>query len=159
VRVTDEWYRQKTGKEPPPATSRLLDLQGETVNHGSQKRGHKFGAQETFVDGIRFGSKKEAADYRDLLAREAAGEVKDIRRQVLYNFHLRGERLEGYKADFVFYELRGCCWHEVVADSKPDMSTWSKKQKEAYLSRPAVRLATIKRQLMKLCHNIEVRIL
>jgi len=46
-----------------------------------RKRGNKFHAEVTVVDGIKFPSKKEAARYVELKALKAAGEVKWFIRQ------------------------------------------------------------------------------
>lgn len=58
---------------------------------------HKYRAQRTEVDGIRFDSKAEARYYRQLLARRDAGEVLFFLRQV--PFHLPGG--VRYVVDFV----------------------------------------------------------
>jgi hypothetical protein len=50
--------------------------------------GHKYAAVAVEVDGIRFDSKKEAAYYRTLKLRQAAGEVVTFLRQT--PFHLPG---------------------------------------------------------------------
>lgn len=50
--------------------------------------GHKFHAQPTEVDGIRFQSKKEARYYGQLLLAKKAGELLFVLRQV--PFHLPG---------------------------------------------------------------------
>jgi hypothetical protein len=54
---------------------------GETV--GVPKRS-KYAAQPTTVDNIRFASKKEAKRYGELKALEAAGEIKELTLQPVY---------------------------------------------------------------------------
>ena len=49
---------------------------------------HKFKAQPTNIDGIRFDSKKEAKYYQELLIRQRVGDVVFFLRQV--PFHLPG---------------------------------------------------------------------
>lgn len=49
---------------------------------------HKFNAIQTVTDGIKFGSKKEAAYYAQLKLRQMSGEVLFFLRQV--PFHLPG---------------------------------------------------------------------
>lgn len=75
---------------------------------------------KTEVDGILFDSKKEAARYKELKQKEAAGEIKNLRRQVRYPL-MPKMKIEGIKvratyyiADFV-YEEDG---KEVVEDVK-----------------------------------------
>ena len=75
---------------------------------------------------IKFGSKKEAAYYDNLLALEKAGAVRNIKLQ--YQFLLKpaytdaytGERFRAisYLADFKFERLEDGKWREVVVDTK-----------------------------------------
>ena len=54
----------------------------------SPRQKHKFGAERTELDGIKFASKKESRYYSDLLIRQRIGEVVFFLRQV--PFHLPG---------------------------------------------------------------------
>ena len=107
----------------------------------------KHRAVKTMVDGERFDSKLEARVWCDLKLREAAGEIRDLRRQVRFSlFANGGEHLGTYAADFVF-EFRfhpDRDWLRVVADAKSPhtrkLPGWNK----------------IKR-LMMACHSIEVK--
>lgn len=75
---------------------------------------------------IKFGSKKEAAYYDNLMALEKAGTVRNIKLQ--YQYLLKpaytdaytGERFRAisYLADFVFERLEDGKWREVVIDTK-----------------------------------------
>lgn len=75
---------------------------------------------------IKFGSKKEAAYYDNLLLLEKAGTVRNIKLQ--YQYLLKpaytdaytGERFRAisYLADFVFERLEDGKWREVVIDTK-----------------------------------------
>ena len=75
---------------------------------------------------IKFGSKKEAAYYDNLLILEKAGTVRNIKLQ--YQYLLKpaytdaytGERFRAisYLADFVFERLEDGKWREVVIDTK-----------------------------------------
>jgi len=67
--------------------------------------GHKFHAQPTEADGIKFASKAEARYYQFLKARQAGGEVVFFLRQV--PFHLPGG--VKYVADFVTFDADGSC--------------------------------------------------
>ena len=55
----------------------------------TRRNGHKYRAQATVVDGIRFDSKKEARYYGELKLRQRAGEVLCFLRQV--PIHLPGQ--------------------------------------------------------------------
>ena len=60
------------------------------MRHNFAKRSkHKYRAQATVVDGIRFDSKKEARYYGELKLRQRAGEVLCFLRQV--PIHLPGQ--------------------------------------------------------------------
>jgi hypothetical protein len=75
---------------------------------------------------IKFGSKKEAAYYDNLMLLEKAGTVRNVKLQ--YQFLLKpaytdaytGERFRAisYLADFVFERLEDGKWREVVIDTK-----------------------------------------
>ena len=75
---------------------------------------------------IKFGSKKEAAYYDQLMVLEKAGAVRNIKLQ--YQYLLKpaytdaytGERFRAisYLADFVFERLEDGKWREVVIDTK-----------------------------------------
>lgn len=75
---------------------------------------------------IKFGSKKEAAYYDNLMILEKAGTVRNVKLQ--YQYLLKpaytdaytGERFRAisYLADFVFERLEDGKWREVVIDTK-----------------------------------------
>ena len=98
---------------------------------------------KTQVDGIVFDSKKEAERYKVLKLREAAGMIKDLRRQVRYDLMSKNKidgitiRATHYIADFV-YEENG---QTVVEDVK------------GYRTREYLR----KRKQMKEKYGIEIR--
>lgn len=64
---------------------------------------HKFNAQPTEIDGIRFSSKKESQYYSDLLLAKRSGDLLFFLRQV--PFHLPG-RVK-YVCDFVEFWKEG----------------------------------------------------
>lgn len=68
------------------------------------KRKHKYGAQSTTVDGIRFDSKKEAQHYSFLKSRERVGEITDLKLQVEFPLEVNGILICKYKSDFQFRE-------------------------------------------------------
>lgn len=83
----------------------------------------KYNSVKTCVGGIWFDSKREAAYYQQLLWRERAGEIKDIRRQVPYELQPAfvandGTRIRAIKyiADFTYTETES--GREIIVDCK-----------------------------------------
>jgi hypothetical protein len=68
------------------------------------KRGNKFGAKRTVVDGITFDSKREAEVYSDLKLLERAGRISGFERQRKFNLIVNGEIIGTYRADFAFID-------------------------------------------------------
>ena len=60
------------------------------------------------IDGITFDSKREAAYWQGLKAREKNGEITDLQRQVIFPLCCpvedRSVMVSSYVADFVYYE-------------------------------------------------------
>lgn len=84
-------------------------------------RYNKYGNKKTYIDGLKFDSRKEAARWMDLKMLENAGKIHGLQRQVKYELipaHRKHdgklERAVNYVADFV-YEQYGMT---VVEDSK-----------------------------------------
>ena len=109
------------------------------------QRGAKYGNAKVEVNGILFDSKKEARRYLELIALEAAGEIRDLQRQVPFEL-IPSQRIDGkvverevkYVADFAYHDKGGSL---VVEDTK-GMKT---------------RDYIIKRKLMLYVHNIRIR--
>jgi hypothetical protein len=104
------------------------------------KRGNKFGAKRTLVDGICFDSKREAAYYAALKLRERAGEVTDVELQVPFDLIVNGVLVARYIADMVFFDH--VVHHQRIIDVKGCVT-------------PTFRL---KAKLMKACHGIEIEV-
>ena len=68
------------------------------------KRGNKYGAKKTTVDGITFDSQREAEVYADLKRLERAGRISDLTLQRKFDLVINGERIGSYKADFCFLD-------------------------------------------------------
>ena len=68
------------------------------------KRGNKFGARKTVVDGITFDSKAEAKHYRHLRLLEMAGEISSVELQVPFAITISGFLICTYRADFVYFD-------------------------------------------------------
>lgn len=120
-------------------TLHLTREQGQALL-SKPKRGNKYGAKRTLLDGICFDSKAEASFYAALKQREKAGEVTDIERQREYDLMVNGVLVARYRADFVFFDRR------VRARRVIDVKG------------VATRDFTMKRKLMKACHGIEVEV-
>ncbi|MFK0273673.1 DUF1064 domain-containing protein [Ensifer sp. NPDC090286] len=105
------------------------------------KRGNKYGAKRTLLDGILFDSKAEASFYAVLKQREKAGEVTDIERQREYDLMVNGVLVARYRADFVFFDRR------------------DRSRRVVDIKGVATRDFTMKRKLMKACFGIEVEVI
>lgn len=105
--------------------------------------GQKYRNKPTVVDGIRFDSKKEAARWMQLQLLQSNGEVRNIQRQVAFKIEVGGKLICRYKADFVYEACRGLqapAWVQVVEDVKGVKTP----------------IYTLKKKLMRACHNIEI---
>lgn len=78
----------------------------ETLTSSPQAKYH---AVPTEVDGIRFHSKKEAHRWSTLKILERAGDIKDLKRQVLFPLIVNSVRVckRGYVADFQYIDSAG----------------------------------------------------
>jgi len=82
---------------------------------------HKYHAQRTEIDGIRFDSRAEAERWQELREMEAAGEIKALIRQETFPlipaFKKNGKTYRGitYRADFGYIDKNG---RRVVEDVK-----------------------------------------
>lgn len=74
----------------------------------------KFRAIPTYVDGIRFASKKEAARYNELKLLERAGEISRLELQPRFDITVNGVKCGFYKADYRYFQ--GNAWR--VEDCK-----------------------------------------
>lgn len=69
------------------------------------RRGNKFGAVATFVDGVRFDSKAEAGRWHTLRMLAMAGEILSLERQVVFPLLVNGVAIGRYIADFVYLRV------------------------------------------------------
>lgn len=104
-----------------------------------RKRKSKYRNVRTKVDGITFDSKKEAARWTVLHALLMAEKISNLRRQIPYDFAVKGEHICTYIADFV-YVLDGVV---IVEDVKS----------KATRKLPVYR---IKKKLMKAIYGLEI---
>jgi hypothetical protein len=90
-------------------------------------RTHKYNAQRTEVNGIKFPSKKQARRYQELVLMMRAGEIKMFLREV--PFHLPGN--VKYLADFVVFNHDGTFVVEDVKGVRTQTYIMKKKMVEA----------------------------
>ena len=101
---------------------RLTQEQARRAGIGQGVRPHKYHAQPTTIDGIRFDSKKEATRYGWLLYRQKIGEIRDLRYQVRYSITVTnlqtGELRDvaAYVADFEYFDVAAD--HVITEDVK-----------------------------------------
>lgn len=113
-----------------------LSVQGRTP------RRSKYGATKVVWQGQTFDSLGELAHYKKLLMREKAGEIRDLKTQVLFELVPKQGKIRPvtYRADFVYCDSEG---NQVVEDFK---------------SRPTrTKDYRIKKKLMLSVHGIEVQ--
>ena len=80
------------------------------------RRGNKFGAVATFVDGVRFDSKAEAGRWHTLRMLAMAGEILSLERQVAFPLLVNGVAIGRYIADFVYTDTNS--GQRVIEDVK-----------------------------------------
>jgi len=87
----------------------------------------KYRNKPTVVDGIRFDSKFEATVYGQLVMRQKAGEIRNLKRQVRFPLLVNNQKVGVLIADFTYEERDGPYqmlfgtdyhWHMVIADAK-----------------------------------------
>lgn len=147
MRYSDEEYTRLTGLEPPPVQEteyqRLLREANTATPTGTREPGsNKYSAEPTFVDNIRFASKKEARRYEFLRDRQLAGEISNLQWQKCYTLELHGVHLCVYRADFQYVEHG----RTIVEDVKGRRDR----------SKPVYQLFLLKKKLMLVCHGITV---
>ena len=64
------------------------------------QRGHKYNAQSTYYDGIKFDSKFECKYYQDLLWKQKAGEIAKIEVHYKLELKVNGIKICNYAIDF-----------------------------------------------------------
>ena len=124
-------------KHPHLHYTRRCKICGEVVD--IKEKRNKYGNRRT--DG--FASAKEARRFEELLSLG----VTSVGRQIGYELNVNGVHICDYIADFV-YEIPYSAGRIMVEDVKPSGKGF--KKTDAY------RLFTIKKRLMKACHNIDV---
>jgi len=88
---------------------------------------NKFHAEKTIArDGTKLDSGHEARLYQDLLYRERAGEISELRRQVPFPLDVNGQRITVVRVDFVYRETAtGELVYKKVLPMKPKTEYWN----------------------------------
>lgn len=105
----------------------------------------KYHNKKVTVNGLDFGSLKEAMHYTELVLRQKRGEIKNLQTQVKFELIPKQgkERACCYIADFVYEDKDG---HKIVEDVKGSKQMITDVFK-------------IKKKLMKKVYNIDVKII
>lgn len=111
---------------------------------------------------LRFDSQKEARRYDQLILRQQAGEIRDLRLQVDFTLQeaytdLEGRRVRAirYRADFTYRERD--LTEETLADSKGwPCESWRLVVEDVKSKPTRTREYLIKRKLMKERHGIDI---
>jgi hypothetical protein len=103
----------------------------------------KYHNKKVTVNGLDFGSLKEAMHYTELVLRQKRGEIKNLQTQVKFELIPKQgkERACCYIADFVYEDKDG---HKIVEDVKGSKQMITDVFK-------------IKKKLMKKVYNIDVK--
>lgn len=103
---------------------------------------YKYNNKPTEADGIKFDSKKEASRWAQLKLLQAAGKIRNLKRQVPLRCEVNGELVCKYVADFVYEEpVDVAQWGVVFEDAKGYKTPIYK----------------LKKKLVAACHGIEIR--
>jgi len=115
-----------------------------------KKKGNKFGAKKTVVDGITFDSKKEAWYYGDLKIKKRAGLIDSFERQVPYDLYayvpsvagvFPAEKIAKHIVDFIVYVGGRKEAHEVKG---METAIWRLKKKIFEANYPSIKYVVIK---------------
>lgn len=82
----------------------------------SQRPKSKYSAQPTWVDGVRFASKREARRYGELLMLIKAKVIENLQLQPAFPITLNDQAICVYKADFRYFDRERKAW--VIEDVK-----------------------------------------
>ena len=145
--TADEMLRQYLANGDMAAHNEDL-LQRPSVERAQPKRRHKYNAQPTEIDGIRFDSKREAQRYQELQMLAAAGEIHALQLQPRFELQPAFEDSQGkrhraihYVADFQYVENGSV----IVEDTKGMETAVFKLKKKLFLfTYPDVELRIVK---------------
>lgn len=111
----DNWPGAKI-TQVNPAFRELADaMKGNPPGKRQRGRSHKYGAEPTEVDGIKFPSKREASRWSELKILAERGEIRNLRRQVGFDLVVGGTLICRYVCDFEYTDAEG---NVVTEDAK-----------------------------------------
>lgn len=122
----------------------LLEKQGKVTAREKPKRRSKYNNKKTWVDGLCFDSKKEAAYYQDLVLLHQIGEIAGFSLQpefVLVEGNAE-ERAITYRADFIIFNLDGT--FKIVDVKGYESEQWKRTFKQFRLKYPELDLKIVK---------------
>lgn len=94
------------------------------------KRGNKYGAVRTVVDGLKFDSTGEAERWGELRQMERAGAITDLRRQVAYDLHAPGGKVVGkIVLDYVYTEGGAIIYEDYKGGRATMTAVWKLKRR------------------------------
>jgi len=120
-----------------------------------QKKPRKFHNQPVIVDGIRFDSKKEARRYQELLTKEKAGLISNLKVKPKFKIMVIDQFLCNYIADFSYMDCGGLKLNSEQTGVLVVEDTKGKDSKTGWDTRTPV--YNLKKRLMRICFGIEVR--
>jgi hypothetical protein len=153
MEAAQEGHPQPTPEEVNMAGSRISKKQARELglDPGPQRKPSKYRNKATWVDGVRFASKKEAARYQELklLVGEAQGRIErgSLELQPRFPLKVNGQLICTYVADFGYREYDPVYGKVLVAVVEDVKSGFTRKN-------PVYR---IKRKLMKALYGIDIR--
>ena len=96
------------------------------------KKGNKYRAKKTTIDGIKFDSLKEAKRYSTLKLMEEQELIFNLALQVAFPISINGKHICKYMADFTYYNDKKEHIVEDVKGYKTQIYKLKKKMVEAY---------------------------
>ena len=106
-----------------------------------RKKPNKYRNQIIFVDGEKFHSKKEYAHWQTLKAFEKQGVIRDLKRQVQFDFVVNGQKIGHYTADMQYVIVAS--GQTVTVDVKSPVTRLEKAYR-------------IRMKLLRALHSIEI---
>lgn len=120
------------------------------------RKKRKYRNEPTIVDGISFDSKKEANRYQELLMKEKAGLIKDLKVKPKFKIMVNDQFLCNYTADFSYTNLWGITLSSIPKEGTLVVEdTKGKDPKSGWDTRTPV--YNLKKRLMRIVLGIEVR--
>lgn len=135
MKLTEEQYQQVMRRQARPSV----------VDAAPPKRS-KYGNKKTIANGMVFDSGHEARRYTELELMQAAGQIRNLRRQVPYDMLVNGKHVCTYIADAVYERQSHAAgnWKLFVEDAKSKITR----------KKPDYRL---KVKLLAACHGLQIQ--